>query len=163
MPAPDGVPVQRDQEVLAPRNPPLTDGDLQQTAKNPKGGPHDRLPRNHHRQRNSPASPGRSRTKGCPLPAVTPILTATATIAGVLAVVVGVWGGIAPYIGHAIRYSADGSATWTWNVQNGLLSLLPGAMAAVGGLLLTATSGARRERASVLHIFGLTGPPCSSA
>jgi hypothetical protein len=81
----------------------------------------------------------------------------TATIAGVLAVVVGAWGGIAPYIGHAIRYSADGSATWTWNLQHGLLSLLPGAMAVVGGLLLIASTWARRERASVLRTVGLTG------
>jgi hypothetical protein len=81
----------------------------------------------------------------------------TATIAGVLAVVVGAWGGIAPYIGHAIRYSADGSATWTWNLQHGLLSLLPGAMAVVGGLLLIASAWARREQASVLHTLVLTG------
>jgi hypothetical protein len=80
-----------------------------------------------------------------------------ATMAGVLAVVLGAWGGIAPYIGHAIRYSADGSATWTWNLQHGLLSLLPGAMAVVGGLLLIASTWARRERASVLHTVGLTG------
>jgi hypothetical protein len=79
------------------------------------------------------------------------------TIAGVLAVVVGAWGGIAPYIGHAIRYSADGSATWTWNLQHGLLSLLPGALAVVGGLLLIASTWARRERASVLDTVGLTG------
>jgi hypothetical protein len=81
----------------------------------------------------------------------------TATIAGVLAVVVGAWGGIAPYIGHAVRYSADGSATWTWNLQHGLLSLLPGAMAVVGGLLLIASTWAHREGASVLHTVGLTG------
>ena len=81
----------------------------------------------------------------------------TATIAGVLAVVVGAWGGIAPYIGHAIRYSADGSASWTWNLQHGLLALLPGSVAVVGGLLLIASTWARRERASVLHTVGLTG------
>jgi hypothetical protein len=84
-------------------------------------------------------------------------LRLTATIAGVVAVVVGAWGGIAPYIGHAIRYSADGSATWTWNLQHGLLSLLPGGMAVVGGLLLIASTWARRERASVLHTVGLMG------
>jgi hypothetical protein len=81
----------------------------------------------------------------------------TATIAGVFAVVVGAWGGIAPYIGHAVRYSADGSATWTWNLQHGLLSLLPGAVAVVGGLLLIASTWTRRERASVLYTVELTG------
>jgi hypothetical protein len=79
----------------------------------------------------------------------------SATVAGALAIVVGAWGGIAPYIGHALHYSADGSATWTWNLQHGLLSLLPGAMAVLGGALLVATAWVRRDRDSVLHTVGL--------
>jgi hypothetical protein len=80
----------------------------------------------------------------------------TATVAGALAVVVGAWGGIIPYVGHALHYSADGSATWTWNLQHGLLSLLPGAMAVVGGALLVATAWLGRERDSILSALGLT-------
>jgi hypothetical protein len=79
----------------------------------------------------------------------------SATAVGALAIVVGAWGGIAPYVGHALHYSADGSATWTWNLQHALLSLLPGAMAVVGGVLLVVTAWVRRERASVLHAVGL--------
>jgi hypothetical protein len=70
--------------------------------------------------------------------------------------VAGAWGGIAPYVGQALHYSADGSATWTWNLEHGLLSLLPGAVAVVGGALLLVTAWVRRERASVLHAVGLT-------
>jgi hypothetical protein len=79
----------------------------------------------------------------------------TATVAGALAVVVGAWGGIIPYVGHALHYSADGSATWTWDLQHGLLSLLPGAMAVVAGALVVVSAWVRRERASVLHTVGL--------
>jgi hypothetical protein len=81
----------------------------------------------------------------------------SATVAGAIAVVVGAWGGIAPYVGHALHYSADGSATWTWNLQHGLLSLLPGAMAVLGGAVLIAAAWVRRDRDSVLHAVGLAG------
>lgn len=81
----------------------------------------------------------------------------TATIAGTVAIVVGAWGGIAPYVGHALHYSADGSATWTWNLQHGLLSLLPGAMAVAGGAVLVASAWVRREQASALHSISLVG------
>ncbi len=78
-----------------------------------------------------------------------------ATVAGAVAIVVGAWGGVAPYVGHALHYSADGSATWTWNLQHGLLSLLPGSMAVVGGALIVATAWVRRDRASALHTVAL--------
>jgi len=78
-----------------------------------------------------------------------------ATVAGALAVVVGAWGGIAPYVGNALHYSADGSATWVWNLQHGLLSLLPGAIAVIAGALLIISAWVRREEASALHTFGL--------
>jgi hypothetical protein len=78
-----------------------------------------------------------------------------ATVAGAVTIVVGAWGGIAPYVGHALHYSADGSATWTWNLQHGLLSLLPGSMAVVGGALLVATAWVRRDRPSALHTVAL--------
>ena len=81
----------------------------------------------------------------------------SATVAGVIAVVVGAWGGIAPYVGHALHYSADGSANWTWNLQHGLLSLLPGAMAVLGGALLVVTAWVRKDRDSALHTVGLAG------
>lgn len=137
------------------QEPPLTRADLLQTTNYPEGGPHGRLSGNHHRQRNSIAL--RAAPRGVSYPSSHVPWRLIGTIAGVLAVVVGAWGGIAPYIGHAIRYSADGSATWTWNLQHGLLSLLPGAMAVAGGLLLITSTWARRKRASVPHAVGLTG------
>jgi hypothetical protein len=143
--------------VLDPRNPPLTNADRLQTINNPKEVV---MTLN---QETTTLSAIRPLLRVAPdqwedsYPSSHLPLRLTATTAGVLAVVVGAWGGIAPYIGHAIRYSADGSATWTWNLQHGLLSLLPGAMAVVGGLLLIASTWAPRERASVLYTVGLMG------
>jgi len=79
------------------------------------------------------------------------------TVAGAAAVMVGAWAGLVPYVGHALHYSADGSATWTWNLQHGLLSLLPGALAIVGGAMLVAVGWVRRERASAIQTAGLAG------
>jgi hypothetical protein len=80
-----------------------------------------------------------------------------ATVAGGAAIVVGAWGGIAPYVGHALHYGADGSATWTWNLEHGLLSLLPGAMAVVAGVLLVAASWTRRKWVQRVQTAGLAG------
>lgn len=81
----------------------------------------------------------------------------TTTVAGAAAILVGAWAALVPYVGHALHYSADGSATWTWNLQHGLLSLLPGALAIAGGILLVAVGRVRRERTSALHGDGLAG------
>jgi hypothetical protein len=55
------------------------------------------------------------------------------TAIGVLALVLGAWGGLVPYIGHALNFNADGSSLWAWNLQHGLLYLAPGIAAFVGG------------------------------
>jgi hypothetical protein len=59
---------------------------------------------------------------------------------GVLALVLGAWGGLVPYIGHALNFNADGSSLWAWNLQHGLLYLAPGiaAFVAGGALMLSA-------------------------
>jgi hypothetical protein len=78
-----------------------------------------------------------------------------ATIAGGVALAVGAWGALVPYIGHAIHYSADGSSTWTWNLQHGLLSLLPGAVAVGGALLLVGGAWIRQGSAVISHRIAL--------
>jgi hypothetical protein len=55
------------------------------------------------------------------------------TVIGLLALVIGAWGGLVPYIGHALNFNADGSPLWTWNLQHGLLYFAPGIAAFVGG------------------------------
>lgn len=81
------------------------------------------------------AKTSRSAITEVPARGVATRLRMSRLVVGVLAVAVGAWGGLVPYIGHAISFSADGSDTWTWNLQHGLLYLLPGAVAVVGGSL----------------------------
>lgn len=62
-------------------------------------------------------------------------------MAGIVSVLVGAWGGIAPFIGPTFGFSADGSPAWHWNLSHALLGLAPGAAAVVAGFLLLASAG----------------------
>ena len=69
--------------------------------------------------------------------AVTPTVTVLRgpsgrlAVAGVCALAVGVWGAIVPFVGPAIRFNADGTPSWFWNLPHALLWLAPGAAAVV--------------------------------
>jgi hypothetical protein len=67
-----------------------------------------------------------------------------ASFSGFLALLVGIWAAIAVYVGPYFGYRPTSTAVWTWNTQNWLLHLAPGAAAAVAGLLLLAVGPARR-------------------
>jgi hypothetical protein len=55
---------------------------------------------------------------------------------GILMILLGVWGGIVPYVGPIFGYSADGSSSWVWNSSHGILALVPGAAGVVAGLIV---------------------------
>jgi hypothetical protein len=57
----------------------------------------------------------------------------TRTLLGLIAIALGAWGGLVPFIGHALNFNADGSSLWTWNLSHALLYLAPGITAVVGG------------------------------
>ena len=57
----------------------------------------------------------------------------TRTLLGLAAIVLGAWGGLVPFIGHALNFNADGSSLWTWDLSHALLYLAPGIAAVVGG------------------------------
>ncbi|HLI53314.1 MAG TPA: hypothetical protein VKU88_03230 [Acidimicrobiales bacterium] len=67
-----------------------------------------------------------------------------ASFVGLLALLVGIWAAIAVYVGPYFGYRPTSAAVWTWNTQNWLLHLAPGAAAGVAGLLLLAVGPARR-------------------
>jgi hypothetical protein len=61
-------------------------------------------------------------------------------MAGIVAMLVSVWGGIVPYVGPIFGYSGDGSGSWHWNLAHAVLGLVPGAVGLVLGFLILAES-----------------------
>lgn len=68
-----------------------------------------------------------------------------AALTGLAAVIVGAWAGIAGYVGPLFGYRPVAPGAWNWNMENGLLHLLPGAAAVVAGIMLLAMGPARRS------------------
>ena len=42
-------------------------------------------------------------------------------LGGFLALLLSAWAGIVPFVGPSFGFSADGTASWTWNLVHGLL------------------------------------------
>lgn len=59
---------------------------------------------------------------------------------GLLLVVMSAWGGIIPFVGPAFGYSADGVGSWHWSLAHVVVSLVPGALAFVIGLMVLASA-----------------------
>jgi len=57
-------------------------------------------------------------------------------VSGVLLVILGAWGALVPFIGHYFNLAVGPDSAWTWTAGHGWLSVLPGAVVLVGGLLL---------------------------
>jgi hypothetical protein len=57
-------------------------------------------------------------------------------VSGLLLILLGAWGALAPFIGPLIRWTYSVDPAWTWTAAKGWLEVLPGAVAAVGGLIL---------------------------
>jgi hypothetical protein len=70
---------------------------------------------------------------------------AGAALTGLMAVIVGAWGAVAGYVGPYFGFRPVAHATWVTNLDNGLLHLAPGAVAAGAGLMLMAFGPARRS------------------
>lgn len=61
-------------------------------------------------------------------------------MSGLLLVLLGVWGGLVPFIGHYFDFAYTPVATWTWTAARGWLEVLPGGAAVLGGLLMIAST-----------------------
>jgi hypothetical protein len=68
------------------------------------------------------------------------------TVVGAVSIIIAAWGGLAPYVGHALQFNPDNSLTWTWNLRHSLLYLLPGSVAVVGGALIVTSAWVKRWR-----------------
>jgi hypothetical protein len=57
-------------------------------------------------------------------------------LSGLLLILLGAWGALVPFFGPNINWAYMADPAWTWTTAKGWLEVLPGAVAAVGGLLL---------------------------
>ncbi len=57
-------------------------------------------------------------------------------LSGVLLVLLGLWGALAPFIGPYANFGYAPNTPWLWTTERGWLEVLPGAVTVLGGLLL---------------------------
>lgn len=67
-------------------------------------------------------------------------------VSGLLIVVLGVWGALAPFIGPLFDFAFSPDRPWAWTAGRGWLQVLPGVVAVIGGLLMLAS----RNRATAM-------------
>jgi hypothetical protein len=60
---------------------------------------------------------------------------------GVLLALLGIWGGLIPFVGPYFRYAYTPDKAWTYNTGRLWLEILPGAAVLLGALLLIAARG----------------------
>src|SRR5438270_425131 len=56
--------------------------------------------------------------------------------AGLLILILGAWGGLVPFIGPAFHFALGPNHSWTWTSGRLWLSVIPGIVAVIGGLML---------------------------
>ena len=61
-------------------------------------------------------------------------------LSGVLLVLLGAWGGLVPFIGPHFHYAFTPDSSWTYTSGRLWLEILPGAAAALGGLIVLASA-----------------------
>jgi hypothetical protein len=61
-------------------------------------------------------------------------------MSGVVIVVLGVWGGLIPFIGPYFHYAFGGYQSWHFTTQRLWLDIVPGVVAVIGGLMLMSAS-----------------------
>ena len=57
-------------------------------------------------------------------------------LTGLLLILLGAWGALVPFFGPNIDWAYMADPAWTWTTAKGWLEVLPGAAAAMGGLLV---------------------------
>jgi hypothetical protein len=61
-------------------------------------------------------------------------------MSGLLLILLGAWGALIPFVGPYLDFSFTPDQAWLWTDARGWLEVLPGAVAALGGLLLLVSS-----------------------
>jgi hypothetical protein len=71
---------------------------------------------------------------------VTRVPRSRGALSGVLLMLLGAWGGLAPFVGPYFHYAYTPDKAWTYNSGRLYLSIVPGAAALLGGLIATAAT-----------------------
>lgn len=79
----------------------------------------------------------------------------TGALSGLMLVVLGVWGGLIPFIGPYFGYAFGSHATWHFTTNRLWLDILPGAAVFLGGLMLMGTG--HRVSGTVASWLAITG------
>lgn len=74
-------------------------------------------------------------------------------VSGAIIALLGAWGALIPFVGPAFGYSIGPDDAWNWTNGRLWLSVIPGAVAVVGGLMLMLS--ARRPTASFGALLGV--------
>src|SRR3954447_24859612 len=74
---------------------------------------------------------------------------------GTLLVLLGAWGALIPFVGPYFNYQIGTTSTWDWSADRLWLSVLPGAAAVIGGLIMLYST--RRASASLGGLLALAG------
>ena len=74
---------------------------------------------------------------------------------GFFLLVLGIWAALIPFVGPYFDYQIGTTSTWDWSMDRLWLSVLPGAAAALGGLLMLYST--RRSTASLGGLIALAG------
>jgi hypothetical protein len=76
-------------------------------------------------------------------------------LTGLTLVILGLWAALIPFIGPYFNYQIGTTDTWDWSVDRLWLSVLPGAAAMIGGLIMLRST--RRSTASFGGLLALAG------
>jgi hypothetical protein len=76
-------------------------------------------------------------------------------LTGLLLLLLGVWAALIPFVGPYFNYQIGTTSTWDWSVDRLWLSVLPGAAAVLGGLIMLRST--RRSTASLGGVIALAG------
>jgi len=68
------------------------------------------------------------------------IARSTGAVSGLLIAILGIWGALVPFVGPYSDYSFGVNSTWHYTTDRLLLSILPGAAAFVGGVMIAKAS-----------------------
>src|ERR1700758_5722886 len=64
----------------------------------------------------------------------------TGALSGLLVILLGIWGGLIPFVGPYFHYAFGSYRTWHYTSERLWLCIVPGAVAVIGGLLLLRSS-----------------------